>query len=496
MRAVAYAKRMSVIPRYNDFSIKEQNDRIRAFAKKMGWELVGFYDDRSLLADSNVGFERLQDDGVKRQFDVVIIDSIYRCGKNVSFARELLQNIFYPAGIHFVILEDDINSFDMTAEEVSNYFFSVRQKANSVAGKDRISMNLAASGELSTDKECYGYLLSWDHKELVIDEEAAKVIRTIFEMYSDGYRTGEICSYLNEKEIDIPAVHLHKVAVSKPVCNSNTWTKSQLSSIRKKVRYTGTEEDLGYRKISYPPIISKELFDKVNVQHKGKPHGENAHKKSDFENAFFRKVYLGTDGQRLECGIYKRFGRHYFRKKNTCKGLVSYAEVEAKVREAIISEKHQCEQMLGILESDGGSNFIDTVRDVFGLKMKEVADDIDLLIVKKLSLYKGHESGELSDDEYDKAVDEINKRIESLNDSFDTLLSDADGKIESLSEDNPWIKRYLKIDEEMSITLKNMKDIVERIVIADGGDKGYEIEVYLNTEGKSKLPVCWRCADG
>lgn len=44
MRCVGYAKRMSCADSRVDVPIKEQNDRIRAYCKENGYELVGLYE--------------------------------------------------------------------------------------------------------------------------------------------------------------------------------------------------------------------------------------------------------------------------------------------------------------------------------------------------------------------------------------------------------------------------------------------------------------------
>ena len=65
-------------------------------------------------------------DGMNHKFDMVILDSMYRCGKNVGFAKELLYRTFYKLGIHFIVLEDNINTTNMAPEEVEQYFCNLR----------------------------------------------------------------------------------------------------------------------------------------------------------------------------------------------------------------------------------------------------------------------------------------------------------------------------------------------------------------------------------
>lgn len=42
-----------------------------------------------------------------QKFDAVAVDSIFRFGKTLPFAIEVLQKTFYPVGIQFAVVEDD-----------------------------------------------------------------------------------------------------------------------------------------------------------------------------------------------------------------------------------------------------------------------------------------------------------------------------------------------------------------------------------------------------
>lgn len=492
MRVVGYSKKMSFILRYSNVPLKEQNDRIRTYVASKGWTMSGFYNDKSDDNDSDSGFKKLETDGINRQFDVVVIDSIYRCGVNVSFARELLLNVFYLAGIHFAIVEDDICSMDMTEEQVKKYFISVRQRANSLIKMDKALLKLKSTGELSSDKECYGYLLSDDRKELIIDEEAAYVIRLIFSMYSDGKSTGEICKYLNDNQVDTPVIHLRKVSVNKSAVGGTEWKKGHLARIRKNIRYTGITENLGYRELTYPKMIDKDIFDKVNKMHEGRKPDADTRNRFDFDNIFAGKVFLAPSEEKLACHFIEKKDGYYFRRRTGTKTIVAYSDIESEVIRALKTEKSQTERIKAIIESSAGKEFMESIKQSYLENANNYAIQIDSIIMKKLYGYKLHELKQISDDEYIESIKKYDNEISEIDSNLSALLKDFYSKSMLLSENNPWIIKYDGYDDHTALTIKSVKNLINKIIVYEDG----QIDVKLFTEGKNHLPVCWRCAVG
>ena len=57
----------------------------------------------------------------------------------------------------------------------------------------------------------FGYMKDPNDKyHLIIDDDAANVIRKIFSMYANGQGATKICSYLNESRIPIPSIYKHE----------------------------------------------------------------------------------------------------------------------------------------------------------------------------------------------------------------------------------------------------------------------------------------------
>ena len=187
MRCVSYTRYVSHLPEKDTPTniISLQNDRIDAYAKTRKWVISKRYSDREVNKKAEKAFTRLREDGMSRQFDMLILDSYYRLGPNIANARNILSELFYPAGIHFAVVEDDFCSMDKTPDEVAQYF--IEKNINfRIAVRWNAHNELREKGFFSVHDEKYGYLLSDDHRKLVIDEEVAPIIIEVFELMASG----------------------------------------------------------------------------------------------------------------------------------------------------------------------------------------------------------------------------------------------------------------------------------------------------------------------
>ena len=62
-------------------------------------------------------------------------------------------------------------------------------------------------GYYNVHDEKYGYILSEDRKELLVEEEAATIVREVFQMLLDGVSVKKIADIMNERGVESPMVH-------------------------------------------------------------------------------------------------------------------------------------------------------------------------------------------------------------------------------------------------------------------------------------------------
>ena len=103
-----------------------------------------------------------------RQFECVVLASIFFCGKMLISATDLLGRVFYPAGVHFAVAEDDFCSAEAAPEEVAAY---LQRKKGEFRGKLAYRMN--EEHFEGTAYRRFGYVRT-AKDQLVIDEDVLK----------------------------------------------------------------------------------------------------------------------------------------------------------------------------------------------------------------------------------------------------------------------------------------------------------------------------------
>jgi site-specific DNA recombinase len=128
-------------------------------------------------------------------------------------------------------------------------------------------------GEIQTKyKNFMGY--TEKNGELVIVPEEAAIVKKIFELYADGYSIRKICSYLEDNGIktktgktkwapNVIGKMLHNEKYKGCTLMQKTYGEDLLSGKRKKNR---GEIKQYYYEDTHPAIVSKELYEKVQLQ--------------------------------------------------------------------------------------------------------------------------------------------------------------------------------------------------------------------------------------
>ncbi len=156
----------------------------------------------------------------------------------------MLKRTFAEFSVRFIAANDNLdtaNGFDIMSifRDVINewYVADTSRKIKSVF-KSRMEKGLRCSGAVP-----YGYLASKEDKsEWVIDEDAAAVVRRIFQMVMAGESINAIARTLRAEQIPIPSEHWKRIGA--PVRASSyhdpyAWSATTLGYILKRPEYLG-----------------------------------------------------------------------------------------------------------------------------------------------------------------------------------------------------------------------------------------------------------------
>ena len=244
-------------------------------------------------------FTKMIDEVEAGLVSTVIVKDMSRFGRDYLYVGMLTEILFPKMEVRLIAIHDNVDS-----ERGENDFMPIMNMFNewhvkTTSKKIRaVFQAKAASGQRVSGIPIYGYCNDPENrKQLIIDEEAAAVVRSIFQMSVDGLGPCQIARVLNTKRLLCPnAYKLERGILAKPrptgsdpyfwrsqtvagilsaqeylgrTVNLKTWTRSY----KDKQRYFNPEEKWLVFEGTHPPIIDEATWEIVQRmrQHKRRP---------------------------------------------------------------------------------------------------------------------------------------------------------------------------------------------------------------------------------
>ena len=191
-------------------ALKIKNILIK-YAAQQGWSIYKIYsdDDFSGLDNQRPAWNEMIKDAKERKFNIILCKSQSRFTRDMEVVEKYLHNKFIEWGIRFIGLTDNsdtLNKGNKKQRQINGlvnewYCEDVSENIKSVFDMKR------KEGKFIGSFACYGYKKDPKNKnKLLIDEEAAQVIRMIFKWYLEGYGTQRIAYMLNQKVFLAPKI--------------------------------------------------------------------------------------------------------------------------------------------------------------------------------------------------------------------------------------------------------------------------------------------------
>ncbi|WP_289140967.1 recombinase family protein [uncultured Brevibacillus sp.] len=258
-KVVGYA-RISSDSQLENTSITEQVKKIEAYCISQGWELAGMFTDEGESGSTTERSGYIEMMHYVQQVDteisgivVVKADRIHRRLKNLL---GLIEDELEPKGIAFISV---MEHFDTSTPQGMLFL----QMIGSFAEFERKIINeRTKEGRIATAREnkyaggapAYGYCVQ--NGVIVVDEQQAQTVKSIFQLYVEANNPYKIACRLNRAGITTKT--------------GKQWTVVQVLNILRNESYTGfntyngQKEQNGIRqKDVFPRIISRQLWNKA-----------------------------------------------------------------------------------------------------------------------------------------------------------------------------------------------------------------------------------------
>jgi hypothetical protein len=355
--------------------------------------------------------------------------------------------------------------------------------------------------------------------------ETAHYVRMIFEWKAEGVSHSEICKRLNDMDAITPARRKVELGIWRAEKYKHTiWQGRTIIDIMKNPTYTGCivygripkslyegikmhrapEEEWRYVPDAHEPIVSQELFDRVQKMFDDRAEkfaekmAANAEDRAKIINFFKGKIYCGDCGKRMRfvkstdkrypidqnhayyvCGGYldsgyRKCSRHHTRYPVIADAVFSC--IKSQIDMALMQEK-LIRQMRGSIKEKN-------LMDQYVGQINYLSQELKKINGKRETLFENFAEGILDEAEYQFAK----KKYDEEADSVQTKLSEWQTKKKqldsALSLDNKWLKAMHDAENYTEINAELVKHLVSSVRIFEGN----HIEVVLNYgEQKSLL---------
>ena len=524
-------------------SIHNQTHMLKLFVEERPYlKIYSIYTDNGETGTNfdRPEFNRMMDDVKAGKINCIVVKDLSRFGRDYLETGNYLEKIFPFLGVRFISINDNYDSFNPENTN-EGLIISLKNLLNDVYTKD-ISKKIITSfkerqskGEFLGAHVPYGYARPNDGTyTLVVDEEAAAVIRQIYKWKLEGLSDAVIARRLNDMKIPSPSKHkLNKGEWKSDRYKESVWQRIAIKAITENEVYLGhkiygkIQASLyeGKKKSRMPrdqwtiiendhePIIDQESFDIV--------HNKRVLINEEFHEAIERNKHLeNTENifkDLAKCGdcksnlvrrrhIKKGEIEYYyflcttFESNNGCKCSRKYIfedELKAAVYETIKNEIELVNDIDKIIDKVMAENKRSNQSNNIALEIKKTKIEIEKLQAIRTTLFDDYLEQLLTEQEYLYAKNDYEKKEEKFRNRLDELFLEQSRLAEVYTHENKYLtafRRFMDAQElsrEMltalvhSIELKSDKNIHINFKFKDAFE---ELRVHFRAQGIEVKP--------
>lgn len=472
-----------------------------------GWGISEFCDDGwSGKNFERPSFLRMMEQVKQGQINCIVVKDLSRFGRDYLVVGNYISRVFPFMGVRFIAVNDsfdssrpqDIDSLDTSFKTLIYDLYS-RELSAKVKNARRMR---AEKGLFLSPFAPYGYVKDPDDKNrLVIDNEAAEIVKKIFTLTAEGVKPTELAAMLNREGVPTPMLYKRAAGCSRDrwpsIHEENFWTQTMVGKLLRDERYIGkcvygkrerdtvgnwhtvrhSKNDWIIVDETHEGIVSKELFQKVASQMK--EYKEFAPSVSE-RNPLRRKVICGTCGFAMYLSNTKN-AKYHCRTSPLETGFDCTSEgiLQADIHEMVVTLIRTYAAYAVSLE-----HLLLLQKERIQAEKKQARRELAVLQGRKNQLEKSLQ------DLYEKLIDgTIDKetylshkasnqaQMQELTDKMERLEKSTESTTE---QGGAFIEKYKEYTELETLTGEIARDVVKRVVVHKDG--GIEIELALRDE--------------
>ena len=507
-------------------SIENQKRILETFARDNGFLNCRFFVDDGWSGANfqRPGFMEMMDCVESGEVKCVITKDLSRMGRNYLQVGMFTEITFPKKGVRFIAINDGVDSAqgenDLTP--LKNLFneWMVRDTSKKIKAVKRAK---GMSGKPTTTQPVYGYLMGEDER-FIVDEEAAPVVKQIYDLCLAGNGPSKIARVLTEQGVPTPGTLEYRRTGSTRRYHPGyecKWATNTIVHILERKEYLGHLVNFKTEKVSYKvkssvenpeekqvifenahePIIDPDTWERVQELRKQRKRPN----RYDEVGLFSGLLFCADCGsvlyqQRYEnktrkqdcyiCGNYKKRTHdctaHFIRTDLLTAGVTANLK---KITAYAAKHEKQFMKLLVQQNEDGGKR-----RNAAKKRELETAEKrIGELSAIFKRLYEDSVAGRITDERFA----ELSADYEAEQRQVREHAAELQAELSKAQEASVNAERFMNIVrrhisfEELTPTL--LREFIEKIVVHEcsydeNKHRRQEIEIYYSFVGKVDLP--------
>lgn len=507
-------------------SIQTQKAILTQYCQEHHMEIVDCYCDDGWSGTNfdRPAFQRMIGDIEAGRVNTVIVKDLSRFGREYAQMGLYIEHYFEEKGVRFLSLAENIDS----SQGLNNLVLPFTNVINSLYARQASEKTKAAhrarakNGMFLGSRAPYGYQKDPnDRHHLIVDPEAAEVVKEIFRMFADGIGYVRMTKILRERNILNPQAYFNqnnpdyykhsdywrkpfdwhatsvRAILNNPVyLGKLTFGKTKTKGFFDKRRVPTEESDWIVVEHTHEPLVSQELWDTVHQMMKARRRENGSGHVQPFAglvkcagcgsslNASYDKKKGKYTG--FSCWVYKNYGKQRCTSHAIGWQTLNRLVLEDIRRNAQVA-KLAAARYVGVLlraklEKEKG----ETVRAEREMKKAEKRiGELDKILAK---LYEDQALGKISEVRYQAMAPGYEAEQASLQERVSQLreqLAHTQEVQDNVEQFVPLIQKYTDIQE---LTPHILNELIEKIVVhekkvEEDGSKSQMVEIHYKFVG-------------
>lgn len=487
------------------------NDEIPGFFEDGLYEVVDTYIDDGTSGTTDLerrDFQRMVQDMKCGRINCIIVKNLSRAFRNSANQGHFLEEFIPLYNTRFISLyQPRIDTFldpeIVHSLEVSITGFMNEQYAyKTSADVRRTFKHKRENGEFIGAFAPYGYAKDPEDKNaLIIDEDAAQVVRDIFSWFiTEGMSKNGIAKRLNEYGILNPAAYKRSKGFryENPHCkyNDGLWPPRTISRILQDPLYIGVMRQGRQKVISYkvhkrtevpedewfivenavPAIIDKDTFQAAQALHKRDTRTAPGKRDVYLFSGFIRcpdcgKGMVRHTGRGL---VYYRCRTYQDKSKDKCTKHSIRADIlEKAVVAAVQKQIELVDSMAEIINEINSTPVVHTESLRLNALLDQKTKEQDKVTGILDSLYVDWKNGDITRDQYRRMKGRYEEQSQQLQETIARIQSEYEAMAQGINADNPYLTAFLKYRNIQSLSRGLLVELIDAIYVHE--DKSVEI---------------------